>query len=76
MRGTTILFENLGSSGFADRLIAENARTISENEVTGALRARSTKLYAIAASSLGSADRKRWSSMDTVKRVTLNLAEY
>jgi hypothetical protein len=55
----TMLLENLGSSGLAERFIAENERMISVKEAGGAMRARSTKLYAMAASTVGSADRKR-----------------
>lgn len=55
----TILFENLGSSGLADRLIVENALIISLKELLGAVKARSTRLYAMAASTVGSAEGKR-----------------
>ena len=40
----TMLLENLESSGFVDRLMAENARIISLNEPCGATNARSTRL--------------------------------
>ena len=66
----TMLFENLGSSGLAVRLIEEKTRIISTNELSGADIARSTRLYAIAASTVGSAERKRCSSIDIVSRVT------
>lgn len=40
----TMLFENLGSSGLAVRLIEEKARIMSTNELSGADIARSTRL--------------------------------
>jgi hypothetical protein len=39
-----MLFENLGSSEYIERLREENAFIISENEDSEALRARSTRL--------------------------------
>jgi hypothetical protein len=65
-----MLFDDLGSSGFADRLIDEKARIMSINELSEALRARSTRFFAMVASTLGSAERKRCNNMDIVKRVT------
>lgn len=67
----TMLFENLGSSGLADRLIAEKTLMMSMNALSGAESAKSTRLYAIAASTVGSAERSRCKSIDIVKRVTL-----
>ncbi len=55
----TILFEKRGSSGFAERLIVEKTRMMSTKELSGADSAKSTKLYAIAASTVGSAERSR-----------------
>jgi hypothetical protein len=52
----TMLLENLGSSGLAERLMVENTRMMSMNALSGANSARSTRLYAIAASTVGSAD--------------------
>lgn len=66
----TMLFENLGSSGLAVRLIEEKTRMISAKELSGADIARSTRLYAMAASTVGSAERKRCRSIDTVSPVT------
>jgi hypothetical protein len=43
-KGPTILFENLGSSEFIERLSEENVFTISKNEDSEALNARSTRL--------------------------------
>jgi hypothetical protein len=39
-----MLLENRGSSGFADLLIAEKALMMSQKELRGAVKARSTKL--------------------------------
>lgn len=66
----TILFENLGSSGFAERLIDENALIVSTKDPSGAESAKSTRLYAIAASTVGSAWRNRCKSIEIVRRVT------
>ena len=66
----TMLLEDLGSPRFTERLIAEKDRIISMNGPSGATRARSTRLYAIVASTVGSAERKRCRSIEIVSLVT------
>ena len=68
-----MLFENRVSSRFADLLMAEKARMMSTKEAWGAVRAKSTRLYAIAASTVGSAERNRCRSIETVSLVTYKL---
>jgi hypothetical protein len=53
--------------------MAENALTISLKAVLGAAKARSTRLYAIAASTVGSAEDKRCNSMEIVSFVTCRI---
>lgn len=65
-----MLLENLGSSGFADLLIDENTLKMSMKALSGADNARSTRLYDIAASTVGSAERRRCNNMEMVNRVT------
>ena len=71
----TTLFENRGSSRFAVRLMIENALMISKNAGSGDIMARSTRLYAIAASTAGSAVRRRWRSIEMVSLVTCECHE-
>lgn len=65
-----MLLVNLGSSVLADRFILEKTLMISVNEASGASNARSTRLYAMAASTAGSAVRSRCKSIEMVRRVT------
>ena len=69
----TILFEDLGSSGFADRLMAEKPRIISMKAFSGADKAKSTRLYAMAASTVGSAEGRRCNSIEMVSRVACDM---
>lgn len=66
----TMLFVLLGSFGSENRLAKENARIISAKTFGGAASARSTRLYAMAASTSGPADRTRCNNMETVNFVT------